>query len=80
MGTFFRLSVECGQDERLAKDVARHFDGYSFDLTETQKSICSARIIKDADLASWAIGWPISICPATTQFFTTEAIVFFHRQ
>jgi hypothetical protein len=24
--------------------------------------------------------WPISICPATTQFFTTEAIVFFRRQ
>jgi hypothetical protein len=24
--------------------------------------------------------WPISICPATSQFFTPEAIVFFRRQ
>lgn len=24
--------------------------------------------------------WPISICPATNQFFTAEAIIFFRRQ
>ena len=58
MGTFFQLSIECGGEESLARSVGNHYEDYSFEITETLKSICSCRIITDADQNWWAIVSP----------------------
>jgi len=55
MGWFFQMSIECGNDERLARAVAAHFEGYSFMITEASSSTCATGIIVDADRNRWVI-------------------------
>jgi hypothetical protein len=59
MGWFFQMSIECGNDELLARSVAAHFEGYSFAITEGLRSTCSTGIITDGDRNRWTI-----ICPS----------------
>jgi hypothetical protein len=49
------MSIECGNDERLARAVAAHFEGYSFMITEASSSTCATGIIVDADRNRWVI-------------------------
>ena len=58
MGTFYQLSIECGEDESLARSVERHYDGYSFEVTRTVRSTCSPRAITDGDQNWWVIVSP----------------------
>jgi hypothetical protein len=55
----FELSIECGQDELLARSHAAHFEGHSFALSENVRSTCATGIIRDGDGNFWAV-----ICPS----------------
>jgi hypothetical protein len=59
MGWFFQMSIECGEDQSSAQEVARHFEGFSFALSETKNTTCSTGTISDADQNQWAI-----VCPS----------------
>jgi hypothetical protein len=48
MAFVFQLSIECGDDEVLVGSVARHFESYSFAISEIVNATCSTRTITDA--------------------------------
>ena|SRR2546425_936642 len=58
MGWFFEISIECGNDELLARSNAAHFEGFSFAISKSLQSTCSAGVINDGDGNWWGIACP----------------------
>jgi len=60
MAWIFSLSVECGQDQREAESVAKHFDGYVVVINNGSQYPCSSEV-SEIDGAWWAVCCPAGV-------------------
>ena len=61
MAWTFSLSAECGADQRIAEQVAQHFEGASWVLSNGNQSRCHAAVFQDIEGNWWCRACPDGI-------------------